>query len=1076
MGKKITYLFSMLALIIGTTYAQSSLWQRPQNARMSTPDIQPGEYLTLAFNADQMSTALRSADAQHTIDIPLPDGSFEKFILEPSETMSERLKAKYPQIQSYKGHSILEKSRLIRVDYSPSGFHAMILDGGTQTFIDPYSRTAQDMVIVYSRESFVRNNAPKFNCGNTDLTFGVEYDRSQYKQMRENIAAKTTASTTLSGGTLHTYRLAVAATGEYTTFHGGTKAQGLAAITTTINRVNGIYNTEASVAFTLVANTDNAIYTDANSDPFDNFNAQTLIDQSQTVIDQQIGSANYDIGHTVSTGGGGLAGLGVVCNNSRKANGITGSSQPIGDPYDVDFVAHEIGHQFNCPHTFNGDAGSCGGANRSASTAYEPGSGVTIMGYAGICGTQNLQSNSIPYFHANSQERISNFTTTGTASTCGTHTATGNSAPVANAGTGGFTIPINTPFELTGSATDANAGDVLSYSWEQYDLGDAGAPASPTGNAPIFRPFAPTSSPTRTFPKLSDIINNTSTIGEILPSYTRSMQFRFTVRDNNSPGGGVSFDELSFDVSNQAGPFTVTSPNTNVIYNASQAITVTWDVANTNQAPINCQNVTIYLSVDGGNTYPHTLTTSTANDGAEIVYLPVLNTTMARIKIKAADNVFFDISNTNFTIQEATNPDFSLAIDSDSLNACLPATPAYTLVMSAFDGFSEAATFTVTGLPSGATGSFSQNPISSGTTVLNINNLTTAHAGVHPLTITATSASKSHSVNTTLVVLNGIPSVGTLTAPANNAINQSLLTNFTWSSFTGGSSYQLQVATDASFNSMVVNESGINVESYHITTPLTANTTYFWRVKATNSCGESAFSTIQSFTTEIPSCNTFTSTDIPKTIAFNNDAVSTLSVTSTGNITDVDVVNLVGTHTWIEDIDVYLTAPSGTEVHLWDAGAACQNQDDFNMTLDDDASTTIPCPPNGGTYQPKDALAGFNGENAAGTWTLKLTDDFSDDDGSLTGWGIKVCVSTVNANTKLIEGKTIAIYPNPSNDGRFTIENANESTSFTVFSSVGMLITEGKGESIDLSTIAKGIYYVQISQGQHSVLEKLIIE
>jgi hypothetical protein len=334
-------------------------------------------------------------------------------------------------------------------------------------------------------------------------------------------ALKSQAELVAAGETLKTFRLAMAASGEYTQFHGGTVALGLAAIVTVVNRVNQVYEVDLSVSLQLVGNNDEIVYTDITTDPYDN--SGNDIDTNQSVLDNIIGSQNYDVGHVVNTGAGGLAALGSVCT-SFKAQGITGTNQPTGDPFMIDYVAHELGHQFAGQHSFNGSVASC--ANRSSNDAYEPGSGATIMAYAGICGEQNLQNNSDAMFHAHSVAQMRSFIAN---TSCGTSSDLNNSAPVVQAGND-VTIPISTAFKLTGSATDSD-NDNLLYAWEQLDLGAPSTSAQTMvddGSRPLFRSWLPVSEPTRYFPRLSNVLSQTTVIGETYPTTTRVLNFRLS--------------------------------------------------------------------------------------------------------------------------------------------------------------------------------------------------------------------------------------------------------------------------------------------------------------------------------------------------------------------------------------------------------------------------------------------------------------------------------------------------------------------------------------------------------------------
>jgi hypothetical protein len=495
-----------------------------------------------------------------------------------------------------------------------------------------------------------------------------------------------TLAGTCIGSQLRTYRAAISCTGEYAQAvcppGNVTIANTLSAIVTTMNRVNGIYETELAIRMVLVNSEASIVFTNPATDPFSgNNNASTLISQSESVIDSKIGNAFYDIGHTFSTGGGGLAGLGVVCVTGSKASGITGSANPTGDAYDIDYVAHEMGHEFGANHTFESKTSNCGGGNRNQASAYEPGSGTTIMAYAGICGSDDIQPHTDPYFHSKSFDEITAFVTAGTGNSCAVITSTGNFPPVVFMPTSGLKIPLSTPFTLTGGASDSD-GDFVTYSWEEWDISgknqgsawDVGSTSHTSTTYPLFKQRLPKTSPSRTFPDMNVILagypsSPTATMnglkGETLPQTARDINFRLVVRDNKAGGGGVSTGGAGCSVSSPFkvvvtadGPFTLTSPNTNVNWLAGSPQTVTWNVANTNSAAgINCQAVDILMSTDGGYTYPYTLASNTPNDGSQSILTPIINSiTTARIMIRASANVFFDISDANFRVSLSALP------------------------------------------------------------------------------------------------------------------------------------------------------------------------------------------------------------------------------------------------------------------------------------------------------------------------------------------------------------------------------------------------------------------------------------
>ena len=664
--KKTFILTSLIASFLSfNAQKNQGLWKSVDEKQIPLTgkrDIVPEKFKTFHVDMNSLRNVLASAPLDKyiktefssvTIGLPMPDGSIQQFKVVESPVMEEPLQNSYPNIRTYNVRGIDDIYANGKLDLTEFGFHGMIRTPKGDVYIDPYCKWNIDDYITYFTSDFIK---PLNERGVCEGVLGVN-------EFNENSHAKMAAPTAIcAGANLKTYRLAVGCTGEYARAACGTgtntptTAQILAKVVTTVNRVDGVYETEVAVKLVLVPTTTLVLYGVPGSGytTAENNNAGTLISKSQSLITSQIGSANFDIGHTFSTGGGGLAQLGCVCSSGSKASGITGSPSPVGDAYDIDYVAHEVGHQFGGNHTFNGNGGSCSG-NRNASTAMEPGSGVTIMAYAGICSPQDIASNSIAYFHAVSYDEITNFINTGGGNSCDVMTSTGNGAPTVSAGAN-VTIPKNTPFELTGSATDPD-NDPLTYQWEEFDAG-ASAGNWNNGAKPFFRSYAPVTSPSRMFPKLSVVLAGTytTTAGEYLPNSAQTLKFRLTARDNKMGGGGVCTATTQVTVNGTAGPFAVTSQSTTgITYPSGSAQTISWSVNGTNAAPINVANVNIYLSTDNGTTFT-LLLANTPNDGSELVTLPTytVNKPTCRVKVESIGNVFFDINKKFFAISAGT--------------------------------------------------------------------------------------------------------------------------------------------------------------------------------------------------------------------------------------------------------------------------------------------------------------------------------------------------------------------------------------------------------------------------------------
>jgi len=615
----------------------------------------PARFRTLEVDRAALSSALASAPAERStapplvLALPYPDGGERRFRVEESPILAPELAARFPEIRTFVAKGVDDPTATARLSLTALGFHAMVLSASGTMFLDPYRRWDDRYVIAYWKRD-ARRAGPPMHCdvhAESDGAPGAGAD------------VPPPAAALASGTQLRTYRLALAATGEYSAAvcapNPAAVSCAMSAMAVSMNRVDGIYGREVAIRMVLVANDDLLVYTDGATDPYTNDDGATMLGENQANVDAVIGTANYDIGHVFSTGGGGIADLRVPCNASFKAEGVTGSSNPVGDGFDVDYVAHEMGHQWGANHTFNGTSGFCNG-NRNASTAYEPGSGSTIMAYAGICDADDLQPHSDDTFHTKSYDEIVAYSTTGTGNTCAVKTATGNTPPTVNAGAS-FTIPKQTPFTLTGSGSDVDPTASLTYMWEELDLGSA-APRNDDVAAvrPIFRSFVPLTVPSRTFPQLSDILANTATFGESMSTRNRTMTFRLTVRDNQVGGGGVNYAATTVTVDAAAGPFAVTGPNAAVTWHTATTHTVTWNVANTTAAPVSCASVAIDLSTDGGNSFPISLSSSTPNDGAQNVTLPATPTSQARVRVRCVGNAFFDIDDADFTLESPQLP------------------------------------------------------------------------------------------------------------------------------------------------------------------------------------------------------------------------------------------------------------------------------------------------------------------------------------------------------------------------------------------------------------------------------------
>ena len=692
-SSNLCHLFLCLAVVFGLAQAevfaaggksksggkekQATLWEQIDASNSPARGqhlLTPRKYLTFRLNQTVLSELLAKAPREFTdaarntevvIRFPMPDGTFSRFRIEDSPIMAPALAARFPEIKTYLGRGIDDPKMSTRFDMSPRGFHALIISNDNTIVIQPYLWNDTSTYISYYGRDY-KDTSKEAKC----LVEG-KYSLGRKDSRRPGGPAVPV------GDMLRTFRVAIATTQEYTNdpaLGGGTVAGGLASVNTWLNGVNAVFDRELSVRMNLVAN-DNLVIFTAENDGFTNGNNTLMVDEVRNVLRDTIGPANYDVGHVLGTsnngGAAGIAYVRVICSESTqggngplKGGASTLVTAPVGNPVGLFVFMHEFGHLFGGDHNFNVSAGPCAGQRDP--TACEPGSGSTLMCYAGTCAPDNVEENSELRLHnANFNQIIAHITDMGGGGACAMTQARANNIPTINGGAN-FTIPRNTPFTLAATGGDADPGDVpnLTYDWEQNDAGgmtfgnppypDTGDPANTT--RPIFRAFPPTAGASRTFPSLTYILNNANVpppvIGglqtaENLPNVTRTLNFRCTIRDQR---GGVNDAAVVLNVDGGSGPFAVTTPNTAVTWQANTMQTVTWDVANTTAAPVSAANVKISLSIDGGQTFPATLLASTANNGTAQITVPDVTTTQTRIKIEGVNNIFFDISDVNFAI------------------------------------------------------------------------------------------------------------------------------------------------------------------------------------------------------------------------------------------------------------------------------------------------------------------------------------------------------------------------------------------------------------------------------------------
>jgi subtilisin-like proprotein convertase family protein len=1106
MKKLLLVAFASLFMFCNLQAQTDMLWSKHKGTILATsknierPDF-PTDFDLYDLNFNSMKQILSNAQDRFVsrngviISLPNKQGGLEQFEVFEASNFTPDFQAQNPDIRAYIGKSLQDKYAILRMSISPQGIQTMVFRTDTRNeFMEPYSADGK-VYAIYNSSS----RKSGFTCRTEDN--GIS------ESVRKEIANTQRSSTS----ELLTFRLALSCTAEYTTSFGGTKALARAQMNATMSRVNGVFERDFAIHLNMIPN-DAVIFTNASTDPYatvtnpSSFPA-TWNGELQNTLTSVIGEANYDIGHLFgASGGGGSAGcIGCVCVDGQKGSGITspGSGSASGDTFDIDFVAHEMGHQFGGNHTFSHSA-EANGVNM------EVGSGSTIMGYAGITGNTDVQANSDAYFHYATIFQVENNMID---KTCPIRTPISNLAPVVNAGAD-YTIPKSTPFMLTGTGTDPN-GNALSYCWEQINTADVANQTTSAAAAlkvlgPNWRSFTPVSSPVRYFPTMKSVVANSATTNasnstfkvEALSSVSRSLTFAFTARDNVAGGGLTDTDGMIVNVSaaSGVGPFSVTSPNiTAVTWLGGSNQTVTWNFAGSTANGINAAFVDIYLSTDvntaaGTFTYPILLASKVPNDGSEVITVPNIVGTTNRILIKGYNHIFYDISNNNFPITAATNSfavGFNGIAEQQTKQACQGNGATYTFTYSTYAGFTGTTTFSAGTLPAGVTVSF--NPTSRTTTgnvTMTVTTTGAATLGVNLITVTATSAgATTKTAPFYLEVFSPNFGTQTLTSPVNLATTiNPLSSTLTWTANAAATTYDVQVATDIAFTN-IIRTASVTTNSYTVS-GLLESSNYFWRVIPKNPSCIGSYSDGYKFTTGQILCDTYVSTNVPITIpliANTTPFISTLNVPSTDVISDVNVtINI--SHTWVNDMTVSLISPAGTEIQL--VTRPCTSSARANITATfDDSGISLVCATNpaiSGTIIPLQSLTGFNGQTMNGTWQLKVLDPYNEDGGAINNWSLNLC--KLQPATMGISDNTLAnfaLYPNP-NKGNFTVQfdsTSNKEVSILVHDMRGRTILNNKysntglfSQNVQLDQVQAGIYLVTVQDGDKKVVKRIIIE
>ena len=1042
MSKNYRFLVLFFLVSIAKTYAQDAVrWTKVINDQvpMSVQNerkIVPLKYQVWKLNFQALKRQLDLAPMEMTeaprptvLSIPMPGGELVEFDVKESPVAEADLMEKYRSFRTFTAVGLRDKNYRGRLDYTVDGFRAAIDTPEGEVYIDPYATEMQNYCVVYYTSDYPVSDAMKhFRCGVNSSYEGRKNGSS------EIISTDRSAADAV---TVRKYRLALACTGEFAALNGKSKDKVMAKMVALVNRVNKTTLQELAIRFELIAKNDTLIWLDSTTDPFpDGTTGGAVLGKSHDVIAFFVGRNSFDIGHTI-TGNcsdvGGVAQPGVVCANNRKGSGVSCDQSGNTDNLAVTIMCHEMGHQFSASHTMSACNGADPGQVGSSSRA-EPGSGTTILSYDGGCGSDNVTGQ---YWKPNgryglgTKGQIFDFIRSGSGGECPQKTVITNHNPVVKVlhQKKGLIIPIGTPFELNSEATDED-NDPIKYSWEQADEGAFISLGEQNLYSNSFRVFDPVNTGTRTFPKMDNILRGRLTKDELYPDTSRNYTFVISAMDYNVLGGGIGLDTIKFRSTHTAGPFLVKYPNTpqDTVISGDYAV-IKWDVANTDGPLVKCKKVDIWMSKDGGSKFAYQLLKNTENDGEEGVIIPKdIETNFARIRISAADNIFFDVSDKNFPVRTAKQEGYTVAVNAETKVYCLPDPNAATAVVniqsSGFGGYTKAIDLSVvSGLPGGASVVFEKetiNPDENTRMLVDLSKVT--QAGDYNIVVRSVSGTDTLFRT---VKLTGVASDFSATAPlspANGATSVNVLPIFKWQTSPSALTYDIEFSTNPSFAASTIVGTAYNVRGSQIESPalLQENSLYFWRIRASNSCRTGQWSDAIPFHTSVQACSEFKNTDpifISATQA--NTVKSELEIVESGIISDVNVTGIRGSHSNFGQLEIRLFSPSGKVSLLSDKKCIFSGGSKLVLRYDDESTQTNKCDKllsAGIPYKPDSPLSVFDGDDSKGLWKLEIKDLATGDGGLIDEWSIRLCSArSVNAPT-LVRNDTLRVRPNA---GRF---------------------------------------------------------